>query len=136
MTQQKAKIQVLIADDQAHIRTLIGSVLTSMGCEVVAEAENGDTAVELFRRHKPHITLLDINMPKADGVSALKRIMAESPGALVIMITSLSSMDVVKECLALGAANYIRKDTPMAEMKACIKETWMEHLKEIKGGKK
>ena len=134
MTEEKTKIKVLIAEDEAHIRTLIGRALASMGCQVVAEAENGDVAVELYRNHKPQITLLDINMPKADGVSALKRIKAEFPSALVIMITSLSSMDVVKECLALGAANYIRKDTPLAEMKILIKETWLDYLKEIKGG--
>lgn len=134
MIEQKPKIQVLLADDEAHIRKLMGSVLTSMGCQVVAEAENGDAAVELYRQYKPQITMLDINMPKGDGTSALKRIKAEFPSALVIMVTSLSSMDVVSKCLALGAANYIRKDTPLAEMKTLIKETWAEYLQEIKGG--
>lgn len=136
MIEQKTKIQVLLADDEAHIRKFMGRVLTSMGCQVVAEAENGDDAVELYRQYKPQITMLDINMPKSDGVSALTRIKAEFPGALVIMITSLSSMDVVSKCLVLGAANYIRKDTPIAEMKTLIKETWTDYQKEIQGGER
>lgn len=131
-TGKPGKITVLIADDEAHIRLLLRKVMESMSCEVVAEASNGRDAVELFRKTRPMITLLDINMPLMTGKEALIEIMKEFPDALVIMLSSLSAMDIVKDCLEIGAANYIRKDTPIAEMKLHIKETWNEIVKERK----
>jgi len=117
-------VRVLIADDEAHIRALINQVMVSMKCDVVAEAKNGKEAVEMFDAAKPHLVLLDINMPVMDGKEALKAIKAKNPGVVVIMLTSLSAMDIVKECLEAGAENYIRKDTPLAELKKNIAETW------------
>lgn len=123
---EKKKIKVLLADDEGHIRTLMKTVFASMGAETVAEASNGKEAVELYRKHKPHITVLDINMPVMDGKEALSVILSEFPDAFVIMLTSLSSMDVVKQCLDAGAANYLRKDTPISEIKKSIKESWVD----------
>ncbi|MDH4182822.1 MAG: response regulator transcription factor [Nitrospinota bacterium] len=127
MTERK-KISVLLADDETHIRVLIRQLFISMGAEVVAEAANGEDALAAFMEKKPDITLLDINMPRMNGKDALKKIKEQSPGAFVIMLTSLAAMDVVKECLDLGAANYIRKDTPTAEIKKFILESWKDYL--------
>jgi len=127
MTERK-KISVLLADDETHIRVLIRQLFISMGAEVVAEAANGEDALAAFIEKKPDITLLDINMPRMNGKDALQKIKEHSPGAFVIMLTSLSAMDVVKQCLDLGAANYIRKDTPTAEIKKFILESWKAYL--------
>lgn len=127
------KIQVLLADDELHIRVLIKKVLESMNLEIVAEAKNGEEAVQLYRQHKPHMVFLDINMPVMDGQEALKVIKKEFPESFVIMLTSLSAMDVVKDCLEAGAANYIRKDTPLQELKLYVKESWNEYTQSLKG---
>jgi len=125
----KRKLRVLIADDEPHIRLLIKTVMTSMNAEIVGEAKNGGEAVEVFRNEKPDITLLDINMPIKSGEDALKEIMEAFPDAFVIMLTSVADMMTVEKCLGLGAANYIRKDTPIPEMKEIIKRAWDDYRK-------
>ncbi len=126
------KLRVLLADDETHLRMLMKTVMTSMNCEIVGEAKNGAEAVELYKKEKPDILLLDINMPVKTGEEALKEIIEEFPDAFVIMLTSLADMESVENCLNLGASNYIRKDTPLDEIKKIIKETWA--LVKKKGG--
>jgi two-component system chemotaxis response regulator CheY len=123
MTQSR-KPRVLLADDEPHIRMLIKTVMRSMNCEVIGEALNGNEAIELFKKEKPDLLMLDINMPLRTGEEALKEIMTEFPDAFVIMLTSVSDLESVENCLSLGASNFIRKDTPIQEMKKIIKETW------------
>lgn len=117
-----AKKRVVLCDDEFHIRLLIKTAVNSIGCEVVAEGKNGNEAVALFRQHRPDLLLLDVNMPEATGEEALGKICAEFPDALVVMLTSVSDSATVEHCLISGAANYIRKDTPIAEIKAMIGE--------------
>lgn len=118
------KISVLIVDDEAHIRTLFKTVMSSMDAAIIGEAQNGEEAVAIFKAQKPDIVLLDINMPVKDGTEALKEIMAEFPEAFVVMMTSVSDMEIVEKCIDLGAAHYIRKDTPLQTIKEMIKEAW------------
>ncbi len=125
---QKQLIRTLLVDDEAHIRLLMKTLLSTMGCEIVAEAGDGEQALVQFRAQRPQVTLLDINMPKMDGVATLEAIRAEFPDAFVIMLTSLTSMAMVERCLDLGAANYLRKDTPLEQMKQEIRESWLDHL--------
>ncbi|MEO5354543.1 MAG: response regulator transcription factor [Magnetococcus sp. XQGC-1] len=122
------KVRVLLADDEAHIRQLMKGVLLVMKAEIVAEAGNGIETLALFRTHKPDITLLDINMPRMDGLQTLKSIQEESPGAVVIMLSSLATLGVVQDCLDAGAYDFIRKDTPIAEIKVIIKKAWSHFL--------
>ncbi len=116
--------RAVIADDESHIRTLMKTALTSMNCEVVAEASNGAEALDAYREYKPDLMLLDINMPVTNGEEALAGILAEFPKAFVIMLTSVSDADTVHRCLEQGAAFYIRKDTPIKEIKQLIRESW------------
>jgi two-component system chemotaxis response regulator CheY len=120
----KKKPKVLLADDEAVVRMTMEKIMTSMKCDIAGEAKNGDEAVKFFREKRPDLLLLDINMPFKTGEEALKEILAEFPDAFVIMLTSLADKKSVENCLTLGAANYIRKDTPIHEIKRIIKETW------------
>ena len=104
-----------------------------MNTEIVGEAKNGAEAVEFFEKNQPHITLLDINMPVKTGIDTLKEIKSMAPNALVLMMTSVADMKTVEECIELGAANYILKDTPLTEIKIMIKETWDEYRAQAKG---
>jgi two-component system, chemotaxis family, chemotaxis protein CheY len=120
--------RVLIAEDESHSRLLLKAIVTSMNCEVVGEATTGQETIELYRQLKPHMLLLDINMPNKTGDEVLKEIKAEFPRAFVVVVTSVADQESVERCLELGAANYIRKDTPIAEIKTAIKETWATYV--------
>lgn len=129
---EKRKVRVLIADDEPHIRSLIKIIISSMGAEVVAEAGDGEQALDMYKQFSPDMVLLDINMPKLNGVKVLKKIMEINDRALVVMLTSLNAIDVVKECIDSGARNYILKNLPAEELHKMISETWGEYMAEIK----
>jgi two-component system chemotaxis response regulator CheY len=111
-------------DDETHVRTLIKSVISSMNCDVVGEAGNGRDAVSLFDQLKPHIMLLDINMPLKSGKQALGDIKQKYPSACIIMLTSLTDRETIEDCIELGATGFIRKDLSIDEMREVIKKTW------------
>ncbi|PKN75044.1 MAG: response regulator [Deltaproteobacteria bacterium HGW-Deltaproteobacteria-10] len=121
------KPRTVIADDESHIRTLMKTVLKMMNFEVVAEAGNGQQAIDYFKELKPEITLLDVNMPMKTGLEALKEIKEIAPDACVIMLSSVSDMESVQEAIEMGASHFIRKDTPITEIKKIIAETWQNH---------
>ena len=124
---------VLIAEDEGHCRLLLKTLLSSMNCEVVGEARTGEEAIELYRRLKPDILLLDINMPNKTGDEVLEEIRAEFRQiGCIIILTSVADERIVEKCLDLGAANYIRKDTPLAEIKTTIKEAWNAYVESIR----
>lgn len=104
---------ILLVDDNTHTRLLAKTLLLSMGCQPPLEAANGQEAVELFQLHQPNLTILDINMPIMDGKQALEQIISEFPNAVVVMWSSLEAEDTIRECIELGASNFIRKHEPM-----------------------
>lgn len=118
--------KVLVADDEMAMRVFIGAILAKINCEVVGQACNGAEAVTMFRDKKPDLLIMDINMPLKTGEEALEEIRSEFPDATVIMLTSVVESETVKRCLELGATGYIRKDSPIDEIKAIINETLSE----------
>ncbi len=128
------KVEVLLVDDDEQIRQMMYDLLTSLDCVVVAEAENGAQAVEKYSSHSPHVTLLDINMPVMNGIDALKKIKALNPDAFVVMVTSITGMEAMEECYAAGASHYLRKDIPVPDIIAAIKDSWFDRLQEIVTG--
>ena len=125
-----AKVRVLLADDEAHVRLFVKSVIATLGFQVVAEAANGQQAIEQFEKVSPDLVLLDINMPVMDGIAALKELRKRSESVAIIMLTSLASVEVVEQCLEAGANYHMRKDLPVAELKEEIQETWKAHLED------
>ena len=126
----KRKVRVLVVDDDPSIRLLVKTLMTSMGSEVVGEAANGSEALTLFDSLTPDLVLLDINMPVMDGISALKEIRKRSHKVAVVMLSALSSLDVVQVCLDAGANYHLRKDLPIDQLRREISETWqwLEHV--------
>ena len=102
-----------------------------LGGEVVGEAQDGEEAVTKYTELQPDLVLMDINMPKMDGVEALKRINASNPGALVIMLTSQNTAAVVRECLMHGAKNFLLKSNPAAVLYEELRTSWAEHSKTL-----
>ena len=125
------KTKVMIVDDQRSIRTVIEHIVTGLDAEVIAEAEDGHQAVENYKKYKPDMVMMDINMPKMDGIEALKAIMEINPKALVIMLTSLDSHKVIKECVDAGAKNFLLKNISPEEIAEEIKESWQDYLSEL-----
>ena len=130
---EKRKVRVLLADDESHVRLFIKTVMASMGCEVVAEAADGQQALEQFDKTSPDLVLLDINMPVMDGISALKELRRRSDKVAIVMLTSLASAEIVDQCLEAGANYHLRKDVPLSELKQEIRDTWVAHLQDLKG---
>jgi len=120
---------ILIVDDEAHIRKFVGLVVRQLGAFTVIEASNGEEAIAAYQREKPRLVLLDVNMPHMDGIEALRKLRSIDPGCTVIMLTSLANRQTVEEALALGAVNYIRKDTSKEEIAKSLTEI-LQHTNE------
>lgn len=105
----KAKAKVLIAEDSAHMRSILKDLLLRGGYEVVGEADNGAEAVRLYEKLRPDVVTLDITMPEMDGIEALKAIKAAYPDARVVMASSMSQQNKVIEALRAGANDFFIK---------------------------
>lgn len=127
------KVRVLVADDEPHIRAIIGRIVVSLGGEVVAEAGDGEQALASFQKERPDMVILDINMPKMTGNQALTRMMQIEPRTLAVMMTAQDSIDAVQECLEIGARNYILKSNPAEEIHRLLRDSWTDYSKEILG---
>jgi two-component system, chemotaxis family, chemotaxis protein CheY len=101
--------RVLVVDDAAFMRKVLGDALASGGHEVVGEANNGNEAVVRFQQLRPEITTLDITMPEKDGLAALAEIMAIDPAARVVMCSALGQETKVLESIKLGAKDFVVK---------------------------
>ncbi len=113
--------KVLVVDDEAHIRKFVTLMLRGLGEPVVLQAANGREALQVYEREKPDLVLLDVNMPRIDGLQTLRILKASDPKCTVVMLTSLVNRQTVEECLNLGAVGYLRKDNPPDAMTAQLK---------------
>ncbi|NEC35061.1 response regulator [Streptomyces rubrogriseus] len=110
-------IRVLIADDEPMIRAGVRAVLaTAADIEVVAEAADGHDAVELVRRHRPVVAVLDIRMPGLNGIDAAAEIRTAVPGTGVIMLTTFGEDDYILQALGGGAAGFLIKSGEPEEL--------------------
>ncbi|MEY2880629.1 MAG: hypothetical protein RLZZ15_3009 [Verrucomicrobiota bacterium] len=114
---------VLLTDDEPHIRKFVGLILKQLGDVRVLEASNGQEALEVYKRENPDLVLLDVNMPVMEGLEALRLLKELDPNCVVIMLTSIMTRASIETALELGAANYIRKDTPKEEIAKALTET-------------
>ncbi|HLR41968.1 MAG TPA: response regulator [Pseudogracilibacillus sp.] len=101
--------KVLIVDDAAFMRMMIKDILEKNGYEVVAEAENGNVAVEKYKEFTPDLVTMDITMPEKDGVTALKEIKALDPNATIIMCSAMGQQAMVIDAIQAGAKDFIVK---------------------------
>ena len=115
-------IRVLVADDHLILRLgLVTLVNGEVDMKVVAEASNGQQVVELFRQHRPNVTLMDLRMPGLNGVEAISAICAEDPDARVIVLTIHKGDEAVYQALRAGARGYLIKDVAVEEILAAIR---------------
>jgi DNA-binding NarL/FixJ family response regulator len=115
-------IRVLVADDQSMIRAGFRMLLKNEdGIEVVAEAEDGLEAVEKAERFSPSVTLMDIRMPKLDGLEATRRILAADGSARILILTTFGLEEYIYEALQAGASGFVLKDDPPEQLIAAIR---------------
>jgi DNA-binding NarL/FixJ family response regulator len=106
-------ISVVVADDQELVRAGFRLLLERVpDVEVIGEAEDGMKAVALVHHHRPDVALLDIRMPRLDGLSATRQIMDDAPETRVIILTTFDSDDYLHDALDAGASGFLLKSSP------------------------
>ncbi len=117
-------IRIVIADDQRLMREGLKTILDlEEDMEVIGTASNGFEALELCRDLKPDIVLMDIRMPRVDGVEATERIAEEELPAKVIVVTTFDDDELIVKALKAGAKTYLLKDLPSEKLLATIRAT-------------
>ncbi|MDI9885632.1 response regulator transcription factor [Streptomyces sp. HNM0645] len=113
--------RVLIADDQALIRTGFRLILTTRGLDVVGEVADGLEAVAAARRLRPDVVLMDIRMPNMDGLEATRLVLHHLPDCRVLMLTTFDLDRYVYRALAIGASGFLLKDVTPEHLAAAVR---------------
>lgn len=116
-------IRVLVADDHAIVREGLRALLsTEPGMQLVGEAADGEEAIRLYQKLRPDLLLLDIKMPRKDGILVTREIRRLDPQARILIITSFSEEDQVIPAIKAGALGYLLKDMASQELLQAIRE--------------
>lgn len=114
--------RLLVADDHGLIRGALKTMLAGEpDLEVVGEAANGREALDLCRRTSPDLVLMDVRMPKMDGLEATRAIKEERPGTIVLMVTAFEDPDHLLEAIKAGAAGYVLKHASAPELLGAVR---------------
>jgi two-component system response regulator EvgA len=113
--------KAMVVDDHPFIRSSVKMLLKQENFEVVAEADNGADALQLAREYAPDLIVLDIGMPKLDGLEVIRRITALNLKSKILVLTSQSPNFYAMRCMQAGAAGYISKTDDMGELVKAIK---------------
>ena len=118
-------IRILVVDDHTVVRQgLVALLNTVPDLTVVAEASDGEQAVDAHRRHRPDVTLMDLRLPKLAGADAISVIRQESPGARIIVLTTFDGDEDIYRALQAGAKGYLLKGTDADELTAAIRSVY------------
>jgi DNA-binding NarL/FixJ family response regulator len=116
------RIRVLVADDHPVVRTGLAAVISQEpDLLLVAQAENGERAIALFREHLPDVALMDLRMPVLDGVEAIRKITGEFPEARILALTTYEGDADIRRALEAGARGYLLKDMLLSDVITAIR---------------
>ena len=116
-------IRVLSADDHALLREGIAAVINGQpDMTMIAQASSGREAIQLFREHRPDVTLMDLRMPDISGIDALIAILGEFPNARIVMLTTFEGDVEIQRALSAGARGYLLKNMPPKELVEAIRQ--------------
>lgn len=116
------RIKIIIADDHAVVRSGLAKFLkVNKDFQLVAEAADGEEAIQLASLHKPDVVLMDLLMPGVDGVAATREIHKKCPQVKIIALTSFSDQNMVQGALQAGAISYLQKNVTAAELASAIR---------------
>lgn len=117
MAEPGGRVRILTVDDHPMIRAGLAAVLSAEpDLDVVAEASNGQEALERFREHQPDVVLMDLRMPVLDGLGATRAILSEFPGAHIVVLTTYDGDEDIHRALDAGARGYLLKDMLRTEV--------------------
>jgi DNA-binding NarL/FixJ family response regulator len=117
-----AKLRILLADDHTVVRQGLKALLSSeVDMEVVGEAENGEQAVAMAKKHTPDVVIMDLAMPLMNGLTATKQILRAVPNAKVIVLSSYSDDKCVKDMLDAGATGFLMKESASTELAQAVR---------------
>jgi two-component system chemotaxis response regulator CheY len=116
----RANAKILVVDDALFMRTILKDILQANGFTNIIEAGDGAAAIDAYRKNKPDLVTMDVNMPGTDGMAALKSIVAMDPTAKVIMVTSVEQKQIVQEAIKTGAKDYVVKPFDRAMVAAVL----------------
>src|SRR6266436_2875761 len=121
--QNPAVIRVLVAEDHSVVRDgLVAIIKQEADMDVVAETGDGLHAAELWKKHRPDVTLMDLRRPGQDGVNAIYQIRASDPNARIIVLTTYDGDEDIYRGMRAGAKSYLLKDVRREELFQCIRE--------------
>lgn len=116
-------IRILVADDESVVRDGVVAILSfQTDIKVVGEAGNGEQAVEVARKTKPDVVLLDMQMPKMTGLEAIPKLKEASPSSRILVLTSFAESDVVYQSIKAGALGFLLKDARRDQLLQAIRD--------------
>lgn len=119
---EKPCIRVLVVDDHSVVREgLVSLISRKADMTVVGEASNGREGVELWKQHRPDVTLLDLRMPELDGVGVIKEIRSNNEKARFVVLTTFDGDEDIFRAIQAGAKGYLLKDVPREALMDCIR---------------
>ncbi|ASY13406.1 response regulator NasT [Candidatus Nanopelagicus hibericus] len=124
MSTNSQKIRILVAEDETIIRLDLVEMLSDAGYEVVAQAENGAVAIEMAKKYKPDLSILDVKMPEVDGITAAEQIISISP---VLMLTAFSQRELVERARDAGVMAYVVKPFSIGDLVPAIEIAISRH---------
>lgn len=120
--QSTSAIRLLVADDQALVRGALAALLgLEADLEVVAEVERGDEVVDVARRTRPDVVLMDVDMPGLDGIAATADVRAAVPSCRVLVVTTFGRPGYLQRAMAAGASGFVVKDTPARQLADAVR---------------
>ena len=124
------RIRVMIVDDHSIVRVGLKQVLDQSGeFEVVGQAADGEEAVRVAADVSPDVVVMDVMMPKKDGVEACREIMESAPETRVLMLTASTEEDAVVEAVAAGATGYLQKETDREQLLSAVRDVALGELR-------
>ena len=121
------KIRVILADDHPVVRDGLATIVNQQtDMQVVAEAADGAEAIELYAQHHPDVMVLDLRMPRKDGVAVVEEVLASDPKARLLIMTTYDGDEDIFRSLSRGAKGYLLKDAPRQEILAAIRAVSQE----------
>ena len=118
----KKMIRVVLADDHPVVRDGLAAMVNQQpDMEVLAEAGDGEEAIAFYQQYQPDVMVLDLRMPKRDGVAVVQRVMELSPKACLLIMTTYDGDEDIFRCLSQGAKGYLLKDAPRQEILSAIR---------------
>ncbi|MEY5018642.1 MAG: hypothetical protein RJB54_560 [Actinomycetota bacterium] len=123
-SETSVKYRILVAEDETLIRMDLVEMLTEAGYEVIAQASNGEEAINFANLHKPDLAILDVKMPVLDGISAAEKIISVAP---VLMLTAFSQKDLVDRARDAGAMAYVVKPFTINDLTPAIEISISRH---------